>query len=96
MSDDFEDAVKDQYIVEPLSIGTIIEGMRTLNETLLYITDFLADHNEELNKLLNFDMNDNDEIAGDMPAFDHECSTLLTILFSTSREFNETVVSNYG
>jgi hypothetical protein len=91
----FDDMMNQFKVVDPLTLPDILEGMRTVMEANLYVGDYLSEffisiedvateQGEELTE-------EEREIFLEVPAFSHESSVYLRVLFDAAKSFCDTV-----
>lgn len=92
----FNDMVSEFEIVGPLSIPDILEGMKSIMEANLYLSDYLSEFfvsmDSVASELAEVEA-DPDGIFLEMPAFSHEATIFLRTLFDAATSFCEIVTS---
>lgn len=98
---EFEDLVENFKMVEPLSLASIVEGLRCVTEACLYIEDFLSESFVSVQDIMesfadNVKESNDVEFALnlDLPLLDHDTTVYLTLLFNTAKNFCDSITED--
>lgn len=89
----FDDMMNQFKVIEPLTLHAILDGMRTVMEANLYIGDYISEFFVSVEDAAEgfTEADEEKEVFLEMPAFSHEASIYLRVLFDAAQSFCDTI-----